>query len=59
MSNLILSATAMVAWLTCIFPPIVESRKNSVRLLRVILSAVIGGCMGSIFGRAVVEVFLR
>lgn len=59
MSNLILSACAIAAWLTSIAPPIVESRKISVLLLRVVLSAVIGGCMGTIFGRAVAEVFLK
>lgn len=59
MKTLILSATAMLAYLAQIFPPIAFSRRVGVQVLRAILSAMVGYCLGSLIGWGIVEVWLR
>lgn len=57
MTDFILHAVLFVAWLAYNFPPLVASKSEAAQVVRVIICAVMGACVGFGFGQSFTEVF--
>lgn len=59
MTNLVVQVVTVVAWFVYIFPPLACSKGNASRIVRGVLSVLIGAGLGWGFGQVLVDFLVQ